>query len=38
MALTMDKAEYGRDQKAINSLVNEMEAKINTILKAVNVD
>ena len=38
MALTMDKAEYGRDQKAINALVNEMEAKINTILKSVNVD
>ena len=30
--------EYGRDQKAINNLVNQMENKVNLILKKVTTD
>ncbi len=37
MALSFDGAEYGRNQKAILTLLNQMEAKSNEILKAINV-
>ena len=30
--------EYGRNQRQINALVNQMENKVNLILKKVNVD
>jgi hypothetical protein len=38
MALTFGGVEYGRSQKAILTLVNQMESKTNDILKSVNVD
>ena len=38
MALAFDSVEYGRNQKAIQTLVTQMEQKVNDILKAVNVD
>jgi len=38
MAISFDNVDYGRNQKAIQTLVTQMEQKVNVILKAVNVD
>ena len=38
MAMTFGEVDYGRDQKSINTLVTQMEQKVNAILKNVNVD
>ena len=38
MALSFDEVDYGRNQKAIQTLVTQMEQKVNAIMKAVNVD
>ncbi len=38
MAMSFNEVDYGRNQKAINTLVTQMEQKVNAILKNVNVD
>jgi tRNA uridine 5-carbamoylmethylation protein Kti12 len=38
MAMSFGSVDYGRNQKAINKLVTQMEQKVNAILKNVNVE
>lgn len=37
MAISFNNVDYGRNQKAINTLVTQMEQKVNAILKNINV-
>ena len=36
MAMSFNDVDYGRDQKAINALVTQMEQKVSDILKCLN--